>query len=119
MIRVTAIVAVCLLIFFVWWEWNHPDPIVDLKLLKNRNFGTAVFLQLVLGMVLFGSTVLIPQYLQVLLGYTAERAGMVLSPAGFVMMVMMVSRAASLGKMDPRLMVCMAYIGTALGRLST
>ena len=64
------------------WEWSHDDPIVDLKLLKNRNFGTAVFLQFVLGMVLFGSTVLIPQFLQVLLGYTAERAGMVLSPAG-------------------------------------
>jgi DHA2 family multidrug resistance protein len=86
------LIAVCLLIFFVFWEWNHPDPIVDLKLLKNRNFGTAVFLQLILGMVLFGSTVLIPQYLQVLLGYTAERAGMVLSPAGFVMMVMMFGR---------------------------
>ena len=46
MIRATAIIAVCLLIFFAVWEWNHPDPIVDLKLLKNRNFGTAVFLQL-------------------------------------------------------------------------
>jgi DHA2 family multidrug resistance protein len=89
MIRTARHLAVCLLIFFVFWEWNHPDPIVDLKLLKNRNFGTAVFLQLILGMVLFGSTVLIPQYLQVLLGYTAERAGMVLSPAGFVMMFMM------------------------------
>jgi DHA2 family multidrug resistance protein len=115
MIRATAILAVCLLIFFAVWEWNHPDPIVDLKLLKNRNFGTAVFLQLVLGMVLFGSTVLIPQYLQVLLGYTAERAGMVLSPAGFVMMAMMFVAGRTLGKIDPRLMVCLAYIITALG----
>jgi len=89
MIRAFAILAAATLIFFTWWEWHHPDPIVDLKLLKNRNFGTAVFLQLILGMVLFGSTVLIPQYLQGLLGYTAERAGMVLSPAGFVMMLMM------------------------------
>jgi DHA2 family multidrug resistance protein len=115
MIRATAILAVCLLIFFAYWEWNHPDPIVDLKLLKNRNFGTAVFLQLVLGMVLFGSTVLIPQYLQVLLGYTAERAGMVLSPAAFVMMFMMFIAGRTVGKMDPRLMVCLAYIVTALG----
>ena len=61
LIRTVAILAVCLLTFFVIWEWRHPDPIVDLKLLKNRNFGTAVFLQLILGMVLFGSTVLIPQ----------------------------------------------------------
>ena len=115
MIRFTAILAVCLLIFFSYWEWNHPDPIVDLKLLKNRNFGTAVFLQLVLGMVLFGSTVLIPQYLQVLLGYTAERAGMVLSPAGFMLMAMMFVAGRTLGKMDPRLMVCCGYIVTALG----
>jgi DHA2 family multidrug resistance protein len=115
MIRVTSFVAVALLIFFAVWEWNHPDPIVDLKLLKNRNFGTAVFLQLILGMVLFGSTVLIPQYVQVLLGYTAERAGMVISPAAFVMMFMMFVAGRTVGKMDPRLMVCIAYVITALG----
>src|ERR1700749_4796125 len=114
-IQFTAFLAVITLIFFAFWEWRHPDPIVDLKLLKNRNFGTAVFLQLVLGMVLFGSTVLIPQYLQVLLGYTAERAGMVLSPAGFVMMVMMAVAGRTLGKGDPRLMVCLGYLATAAG----
>jgi DHA2 family multidrug resistance protein len=115
MIRTTAIIAVCLLVFFSWWEWNHPDPIVDLKLLKNPNFGTAVFLQLVLGMVLFGTTVLIPQYLQVLLGYTAERAGMVISPSGFAMMAMMFFAGRAVGKMDPRLLVCIAYLVTAAG----
>jgi DHA2 family multidrug resistance protein len=115
MIRTFAILAAATLIFFAWWEWRHPDPIVDLKLLKNRNFGTAVFLQLILGMVLFGSTVLIPQYLQVLLGYTAERAGMVLSPAGFVMMAMMFVAGRSLGKIDPRLMTCLGYLATAAG----
>jgi DHA2 family multidrug resistance protein len=116
MIRTTALLAVCLLIFFAFWEWSHPDPIVDLKLLKNRNFGTAVFLQLILGMVLFGSTVLIPQYLQVLLGYTAERAGMVLSPAGFVMMFMMFFAGRSLSlKIDPRLIVCLGYIAVSFG----
>ncbi|MDQ2833078.1 MAG: DHA2 family efflux MFS transporter permease subunit [Acidobacteriota bacterium] len=115
MIVTFAILAVATLIFFAFWEWNHPDPIVDLKLLKNRNFGTAVFLQLVLGMVLFGSTVLIPQYLQGLLGYTAERAGMVLSPAGFVMMFMMLVAGRSLGLFDPRMMVCFGYLVTAAG----
>jgi DHA2 family multidrug resistance protein len=115
MIVACALLALCTLIFFALWEWNHPDPIVDLKLLKNRNFGTAVFLQLILGMVLFGSTVLIPQYLQVLLGYTAERAGMVLSPAGFVMMVMMAVAGRSLGLFDPRLMVAIGYAITAAG----
>src|ERR1700749_491533 len=114
-IQFTAFLAVITLIFFAVWEWRHYEPLVDLKLLKNRNFGTAVFLQLILGMVLFGSTVLIPQYLQVLLGYTAERAGMVLSPAGFVMMVMMAVAGRTLGKGDPRLMVCLGYLATAAG----
>ncbi len=116
MIRTVAMLAAVLLTFFVIWEWRHPDPIVDLKLLKNRNFGTAVFLQLILGMVLFGSTVLIPQYLQSLLGYTAERAGMVLSPAGFVMMFGMAIAGRSLGwRIDPRLTVCLGYLATAAG----
>jgi DHA2 family multidrug resistance protein len=114
-IVVMGLMAISILIFFVYWEWNHPDPIVDLKLLKNRNFGTAVFLQLILGMVLFGSTVLIPQYLQTMLGYTAERAGMVLSPAGFVMMIMMAVAGRTLGKGDPRLMVMLGYLATAAG----
>ena len=114
-IQFTAMFAVATLIFFAFWEWRHPDPIVDLKLLKNRNFGTAIFLQLILGMVLFGSTVLIPQYLQTLLGYTAERAGMVLSPAGFVMMAGMAIAGKTLGKGDPRLMVMLGYLATAIG----
>ena len=114
-IQTTAILAVIILVFFVWWEWHHVDPIVDLKLLKNRNFGTAVFLQLILGMVLFGSTVLIPQYLQVLLGYTAQLAGEVLSPAGLVMMVMMAVAGRTLGKSDPRLTVMLGYLAVAAG----
>ena len=114
-IRTTAILAVVTLAIFVWWEWNHRDPVVDLKLLKNRNFGTAVFLQLILGMVLFGSTVLIPQYLQSLLGYTAELAGKVLSPAGLVMMVFMAVAGRTLGKGDPRLTVMLGYLAVAAG----
>ena len=115
MITTFAWIAAILLVIFVFWEWHHEDPIVDLKLLKNRNFGTAVFLQLILGMVLFGSTVLIPQYVQTLLGYTAERAGMVLSPGGFVLMVMMMVAGRLVGKFDPRMLVCVGYGITAVG----
>ncbi len=114
-IQTTFALAACIMVFFVVWEWRHPDPIVDLKLLKNRNFGTAVFLQLILGMVLFGSTVLIPQYLQGLLNYTAENAGKVLSPAGFVMMIGMAVAGRTLGKSDPRLTVMLGYIAVAAG----
>jgi DHA2 family multidrug resistance protein len=114
-ITFVACLAVVLLVSFVFWEWRHPDPIVDLRLLQNRNFGTAVFLQFILGMVLFGSTVLIPQYLQNLLGYSAERAGMVLSPGGFVLMFMMLIAGRLVGKMDPRLLVAIGYIAVSIG----
>ncbi|HYK35123.1 DHA2 family efflux MFS transporter permease subunit [Alloacidobacterium sp.] len=109
------ILAMCALVAFAIWEWRHEDPIVDLKLLKNRNFGTAIFLQFILGMVLFGSTVLIPQFLQVLMGYTAEQAGMALSPGGFILMLMMPLAGRLIGKMDARLLVAIGYAITALG----
>ncbi len=116
-IVVFSLIAACALIWFVWWEWRHEDPIVDIRLLKNRNFGTTVFLQFVLGMVLFGTTVLIPQFLQVLLGYTAERAGMVLSPGALVLMCTMpiAGRIVSRNKLDPRLLVAIGYAITAAG----
>ena len=111
-----AITAGCLLVFFVVWEWRHRNPIVDLKLLRIRNFGTSVFLQFVLGMVLFGTTVLIPQFLQALLGYTAERAGMALSAAGVAMMVMMPIAGQAVGRVrDPRRLVAFGYLITAIG----
>ncbi len=114
-ITLTFLLAVCALVFFVWWEWGHPDPIVDLKLLKNRNFGTAVGFQFILGMVLFSTTVLIPQFLQSLLGYTAERAGMALSAGALVLMVMMPVAGRLVSRMDARLMVSIGFLATALG----
>jgi MFS transporter, DHA2 family, multidrug resistance protein len=101
---------------FFLWEWFHENPIVDVRLLKNRNFGTAVFFSFVLGMVLFGSTVLIPEFLQSSLGYTAERAGWALSPGGLVLMLMMpIAGRLTATKMDPRLLIALGFIGTAAG----
>jgi DHA2 family multidrug resistance protein len=115
MITTLACIAVPVLIAFFLWEWYHDNPIVDVRLLKNRNFGTAVFLSFVLGMVLFGTTVLIPQFLQSSLGYTAERAGLALSPAGFVLVLMMPAVGLLLGtKIDPRLLVSIGFLGTAI-----
>jgi len=115
LIRVMFGIGVPVLIAFFLWEWYHDDPIVDVRLLKNRNFGTAVFFSFTLGMVLFGSTVLIPEFLQVSLGYTAERSGMALSPAGFVLMMMMpIAGRITATKVDPRLLISIGFLGTAL-----
>ena len=113
--------AVPVLVAFFLWEWYHPNPIVDVRLLKNRNFGTAVCFSFVLGMVLFGSTVLIPEFLQSSLGYTAEQAGLALSPGGFALMFMMgVAGRLIATKIDPRLLICIGFLGTAFAlRLMT
>ncbi len=114
-ITLTFLLAIITLMVFVWWEWGHRDPIVDLKLLKNRNFGTAVGFQFILGMVLFSTTVLIPQFLQSLMGYTAERAGMALSAGALVLMVMMPVAGKLVSIMDARLMVSIGFLATSLG----
>jgi DHA2 family multidrug resistance protein len=108
-------IGVPVLIFFFLWEWYHEDPIVDVRLLKNRNFGTAVFFSFVLGIVLFGSTVLIPEFLQTSLGYTAERAGWALSPGGLVLMLMMpvAGRLTGIKKVDPRLLIAIGFLITS------
>jgi MFS transporter, DHA2 family, multidrug resistance protein len=121
MITTLFVIAIPALVAFVLWEWYHPHPIVDVRLLKNRNFGTSVSFSFVLGMVLFGSTVLIPEFLQSSLGYTAEQAGLALMPAGFVLMFMMgVAGRLTATKIDPRLLICIGFLGTALAlRLMT
>ncbi len=108
-------IGVPLLISFFLWEWFHEHPIVDVRLLQNRNFGTAVFFSFVLGFVLFGSTVLIPEFLQSSLGYTAERAGMAMSPGGLVLVFMMPIAGMLLQtKVDPRLLVSIGFLGTCI-----
>jgi DHA2 family multidrug resistance protein len=116
LITVLFSIGVPTLVAFFLWEWYHENPIVDVRLLKNRNFGTAVFFSFVLGMVLFGSTVLIPEFLQSSLGYTAERAGMALSPGGLMLMIMMpVAGRLTATRMDPRLLIALGFLGTAIG----
>jgi DHA2 family multidrug resistance protein len=68
----------------IYWELNHPDPIIELRLLANRNFAIASAFYFVFGVGLFASTTMIPQILQSLYGYRAIDAGLVLGPGAFV-----------------------------------
>ncbi len=103
------IVFVC----WVFWEWRHPNPIVELKLLKNRNLATAVFFMFILGFVLYGTTVLIPQFLQLLLGYPAVTAGEALAGGGFIMMLMMPLSGTLVSRVDPRVLMSFGFAATA------
>jgi MFS transporter, DHA2 family, multidrug resistance protein len=73
-------VAVLALMAAAVWEWRYPDPVVEIRLLADRNFAIANAYYFLFGFALFGSTVLIPQMLQSLYGYTATDAGLVLGP---------------------------------------
>ena len=81
-------VALVSLVAALIWELRHPDPVVEIGLLKNRNFALDSFFYFLFGFVLFGSTVLIPQMLQTLFGYTATMAGLVLGPGAMVIVVL-------------------------------
>src|SRR6202035_727703 len=81
-------IALVALIVAAFWEWRHPDPVVEIRLLADRNFAIANVYYFLFGFVLFGSTVLIPQMLQSLYGYTATNAGLVLGPGALVIVVM-------------------------------
>jgi len=74
------------LISLVIWEWFQKAPIVDVRLFKAFNFASANVMMFMLGVLLFSSLVLMPQFLQTLLGYTSELAGLALSAGGLVLL---------------------------------
>jgi DHA2 family multidrug resistance protein len=103
------------LIGLVLWETLvEPDPIVDLRLLSYRNLSTSMFLQFVVGFILNSTTVLIPQFVQTILGYDATDAGLVLMPGGITLMVMMPIASALAGRMRPKYLMAIGLIITAV-----
>src|SRR4029077_3755984 len=82
------VIAVVAIAVAIWWEWHHHDPVVELTLLRDRNFALACIYYFLFGLGLFGSTVLIPEILQTLFGYTATDAGLVLGPGAAVVTIM-------------------------------
>src|SRR5947209_1111024 len=77
-----AILCVIGFVFFVVRELITEHPVVQLKIFKHRTYATGVFIMTVLGFVLYGSTVLLPLWLQTLMGYTSLRAGLAMLPRG-------------------------------------
>src|SRR5439155_24373359 len=101
-ILMLSFVAAASLIFLVVWEWRHKDPIVDLHLFRDRNFGISNLLMFMLGFALLGSTVLLPLFMQTLLGYTAQQSGLALMPGGFSLMLLMPLVGFLLSRFDAR-----------------
>ena len=109
-ISILSITAIIGLVLFVVWELNTEHPIVELSLLKNTNFAIGNILMLFLGFVLLGSTVLLPQFAQEILGYTSTDAGLVISPGGVALVFLMPMVGALSSKVDARLMIAFGLI---------
>jgi DHA2 family multidrug resistance protein len=86
-ISTLTIISVICLVILVIWELNVKEPILDVRLFKNVNFATSSVMMFMVGAASFSTTVLMPQFLQSLLGYTAESAGMVLSAAAVILLI--------------------------------
>ncbi|MDE2141295.1 MAG: DHA2 family efflux MFS transporter permease subunit [Elusimicrobia bacterium] len=104
----------------IWWEWRHPDPVVEIRLLKDRNFALAGIFYTLFGFVLFGSTVLIPQMLQALYGYTATDAGLVLGPGAMVIVILapLVVRLLPKIGIQPMVLFGFTVLGLAMWRFA-
>lgn len=116
-----SIVSAVSLFFLVLWEMTREDPIVDLPLLfGNRGFLAANIVMLATGLILFGTTQLLPQLVQDVMGYTAELAGLVITPGGLAVMMMMPLVGFLLGRVQPRnLILCgFAIEAVALFRMT-
>jgi len=75
------VMAVLGLFFFIWRELTYDNPIVRLKVLKNRNLRIGTMLSFIMGFGLYGSTFIIPLYTQQILGWDATQAGLLMVPA--------------------------------------
>ncbi|MGB7761176.1 MAG: DHA2 family efflux MFS transporter permease subunit [Bryobacteraceae bacterium] len=101
---ITALTAVAVagLAIFVAHEFSTRDPVVRLRVFKERTYAAGVFLMTVLGFVLYASLLLLPVFLQTLLGYSALDAGIAMAPRGLGSFLMMPLVGTVLSRFDPR-----------------
>jgi DHA2 family multidrug resistance protein len=109
-----SILAAIGLIGALFWELRKDEPIVDLRILRDRNFALATVTMFTLGVVLYGSIVLLPIFLQTLMGYSATQSGLVLSPGALVSLLMLPIVGHLLRTREPRQLIMLGLVITSL-----
>lgn len=108
-----SLTAALTLIGFIWWELTHDKPAVDLRVLKNATFASGTVIGGILGIGLFASLFLLPQFMQTLLGFTATQSGLALMPRSLAMMVMMPVGGLLYNRLGPKIMIGTGLVMTA------
>jgi DHA2 family multidrug resistance protein len=103
----------------VWWEWQHPQPVFNVKLFKVGSFGAANAVMLLVGFTLFSTTQLIPQFAQTLLQYDALAAGKTLALGGMAAALMMPFAGIAATKLPPALLVAFGLVCTGVALIHT
>jgi len=107
----TAILVVALVAFLVR-ELTHDQPLVDLRIFRNRNFLVGCILIFFFGAVVYGLITILPLFFQELLGYTALAAGWAVAPRGLGALLFMPVIGILTGKVDNRYLVCAGFVFT-------
>jgi DHA2 family multidrug resistance protein len=108
-IRWFALISVGAMIAFLFRELRTEEPIVNLRVLRNRNFGVGTFLMLMMGVVIYSPLTLIPLFLQNLMGYPAMQSGLAQSPRGLGSLVMMPIVGRLTSRVDNRLLIMTGF----------
>jgi MFS transporter, DHA2 family, multidrug resistance protein len=104
-----AVFSALMFISFIIWELRSKEPIVNLRILANRNFAIGTALMTVLGIVLYGTIALLPLFLQTLLGYPALQSGLAVSPRGIGSIASMVIVGRLIGKINGRYLLLFGF----------
>lgn len=113
-ITTLAFVAVVCLVSLVIWEWFQKAPIIDVRMFKNFSFASSSLMMFTLGIVLFSNLVLMPQFLQTLIGYTAQLAGIALSAGGLVLLFEMPVIGKLTAKVQARYLIAFGWLSLAI-----
>ncbi|HUZ32806.1 MAG TPA: DHA2 family efflux MFS transporter permease subunit [Xanthobacteraceae bacterium] len=113
-IVVCALISGCSLLFFIPWELTHKNPVVDLRLLFQRQFGMAFIAMMAVGAVLFGSNQITPQLMQTNFTYTAMLSGLAMMPGGVAMLLLMPLAGQIIPRMQPKYWMAIGFSIIAL-----
>ena len=109
-IRFFAFLFVGGMIALVWWEWRQKDPLINLKVFRFKNFAICCFLMMLVGGVLNANTVLQPQFMQQLLGWTATTCGLALTAGGFTLLFVMPLAGIATSKISARYLTALGFL---------
>ncbi|HKN72997.1 MAG TPA: DHA2 family efflux MFS transporter permease subunit [Terriglobales bacterium] len=113
-ITTLVVVATVCLISLVIWEWHQKAPIIDVRMFKSFNFASSSLMMFTLGILLFSSLVLMPQFLQTLVGYTSELAGLALSAGGLVLLIEMPIMGQMTTKFQARYLIAFGWLALSI-----